>query len=133
MSNELKVGSKIKSVSITLNVDMTTKDITKESLSVIGISDRFIVLDNQLFDKLANDNTFKECYPRFNKVSITESRTDFDIKYFGKFRISIYSTGSYKVIENKINREFNNWLDDKIGIYGCARRIHISLEKEANK
>jgi len=127
----VKIGSKVKSVSIRLNLDMTAKEVTKEELNVIGISDRFIVLDNDLFDKLANDHAFKECYPRIEKVSISESRTDFDIKYFGKFRLSIYSSSSYKVIENRINREFNNWLDEKMGIYGCARRVHIKLDNNA--
>ena len=52
------------------------------------------------------------------------------IDLFGKFRIRLYSTSSLKVMENKINREFNNWLDEKIGIYGCASRVHIALENK---
>lgn len=125
--SDLKIGDKINHVSVSLNIDMSTKEIKIKSSKVLGISKHFYCLDDDYFSKLARTKTFEFGYAKLNKVSISEEKSDTMVKYFGRFKISIYSTSSLKVIENKINREFKKWLDKKISVYGVARNINIKL------
>jgi hypothetical protein len=64
------------------------------------------------------------------QVRIGEEKSKISIELFGKFRIRVYSTSSLKVIENRINREFKKWINDKIGVDGIGRDIVIKLENK---
>lgn len=125
MSN---IGDKVKHIEVRLNSLMEIDDIREEDFSVIGVSSEFIQLDGKLFPKLSKNKTWDFCHSRLNEVFISESKSDLDISLFGAFRISIYSSMTMKKIENKMNREFKKWLDEKIGKYGAAREVKITLE-----
>ena len=127
--SELKIGSKVNVVSVSLNQNMSIKEAKIERFAVLGISEHYYCLDDPYFTTIARTKTFEFSHPKLNKVSVGEEKSKTMIDIFGKFRIRTLSTSSLKVIENRINKEFNNWLDEKIGIYGCARRTHIKLEK----
>ena len=125
----IKVGDKFTRVKVEIDALMNVVDVKKERLTVLGVSKYFAVLNDDCFEKLSLNETFSRCYSKPEKVSIHESKSDFDIKYFGKFRISIYSQMSDKRIENKINREFKKWIDKKLGAYGYARTINIKINE----
>lgn len=129
--SELKVGSKVTSVSVSLNEDMSTKEVKIEINKVLGVSNNFYCLDDDYFTKISRTKTFSVGYSRLEKVRIGEESSKTMISIFGKFRMSIDSTSSIKVIENKINREFNKWVNEKIGVYGRAKDIVIKLENKS--
>jgi len=128
MNNKYKIGDSFTSVRIELDADMGVTCQTIEHHKILGISEHLLCLDNSIFETLAIDKTYKLCHRQPDVVNIGESKSDFDIKYFGKFKISIASQMSLKHIENKINREFKKWLNEKIGVYGAAKDITIKLE-----
>jgi hypothetical protein len=129
MGNELKVGNKVNSVKVSLNSDMSIKEIDINQLNVLGISEYYYCLDDPYFSKLARTKSFEFCHSKIEKVSIGEEKSKISIELFGKFRILIYSTSSLKVIEKKINREFKKWINEKIGVYGIGKDVVIRLEK----
>ena len=131
--NELKVGSKVTSVSVSLNEDMSTKEIKIEINKVLGVSDNFYCLDDNYFTKISRTKTFSVGYSALEKVRIGEESSKTMIGIFGKFRMSIDSTSSIKVIENKINREFNKWVSEKVGVYGMAKDVLIKLDSKESK
>lgn len=125
--DKLKIGDKITHVKVSLNSNFEESDIRIENHKIIGMSESFTQLDGDLFPKLSNSKTWDFCYSRIDKVSISENKRNFDIKMFGKFSISIYSKMTLKRIENKINKEFNKWLNDKLMCYGSVSKVKISL------
>ena len=68
VSNELKVGSKVKSVSINLNQDMSVMEVKIEHHKVIGVSDVYYCLDDSYFTTLARIKTFEFCHSKLGKV-----------------------------------------------------------------
>lgn len=124
----ISVGDKLTKVEIKIDAAINVTNSKVEDFNVIGVSKHFAVMDNDLFDKLAMSKTFEFGYSKPDKVSISEYTSDFDIKYFGKFSISGWFTSkSKKVIENKVNREFNKWLENKMSSYGAAKKVEIKL------
>jgi len=128
MSEKYKIGNTFTHVKVQIDEDMQITKTSSDRLKVIGVSEHFVCLNNNYFDKLTTSNTFRFCYSKPEEVSIGEHSSDFDVKLFGKFTVSIYSQMSIKRIENKINREFNKWLTEKVGIYATAKNIKIELE-----
>jgi len=129
--SELMIGSKLNMVHVALNADMSIMKIEIESRKVIGVSDVYYCLDDDYFTTLARTKAFEFCHSKLEKVRIGEEKSKVMVDLFGKFRIRIHSTSSLKVIENKINREFKKWINEKIGVYGVGRDIVIKLEKGA--
>ncbi len=127
IANKIKVGDSVTRVEVCIDEFMNVSKITNEKLCVIGVSKHFAVLNDELFEMLSLSKTFKFCHTKPEGVVITESKSSFDIKYFGKFRIKICSRMTDKRIENKINKEFKLWLDNKVGCYGSAKEINIDL------
>lgn len=127
MNREIKVGQKFLYVKIEIDAAMNVTKTTKESLNVIGVSEYFACVDDDLFSTLAISKAFEFSHSKPEIVNISEKKSDFDIKYFGKFNIYVYSQMSEKAIENKINREFNKWLNDKMGVYGAAKNVKIKI------
>ena len=122
------VGDEVNSVSIELDVDLNTQRSKIESNKVIGVSDSFICLGNRHFDKLAVSKTFEFGYSLLDEISIRENTTAFDIEYFGKFKINLYTLEKdIKKIERLINRKFKAWIDKKIGAYGRAAEFKIEI------
>lgn len=122
-----KVGQKFTAVKVEIDQSMNKVKVEKLELSVIGVSCHFICLDDEYFTTLSLSKTFDFAHDKPESVAISESKSDFDIKYFGKFRIRLYSQMSEKRIENKINREFNKWLSEKMAAYGSAKKIEIKI------
>ena len=128
----IRVGESIRKIEVVIDTSMTVTKIKIEKLTIIGVSDSFAVLDDSCFEKLAMSKTFAFCHAKPEEVLITESKSDFDITYFGKFRLSIASQMTEKRIENKLNRKFNEWISEKLGIYGAAKNIPINLSDANN-
>lgn len=126
-NNGLKIGDKVTHFDIKIDALMNVDKVVKTTHKVIGISDTFIQLDGQLFPKLANDKSWHGSYDMLENVRISEKLTTFDIKHFGKFRVSMFSAEDDRRIETCINKEFNSWLVVKIGTYGKASKINIKL------
>ena len=116
-------------VSVYLDVMMDVKECKVTQVEVLADNNNYIVLNDHYFTKLQKkaDKSFNINHvPEL--VSIGEESSETMIKYFGKFRINLYSQLSIKRMESKINREFKKWLDKKTAVYGMAREINISLE-----
>lgn len=122
-----KIDDKFTYFKVSLDAFMGVKKIEHKEMKVIGISEYFVCLNGSLFPTLAVNKTFKRTHSEPEKVLISEERDGTMADLLGKFNISIYSQMSVKRIENKINREFKKWLDDKMGMYGCARDVVIKL------
>jgi len=122
-----KTGQSFTAVKVEIDPTMKVIKVEKEELKVLGVSRHYICLGDDYFTTLAISKTFEFAHDKPEKVRIVESTSDFDVKYFGKFRITLYSQMSEKRIENKINREFNNWLNEKMAAYGNAKKINIKL------
>ena len=124
-----QIGETVKYIKVELDALMSAKKSTVEGMKVIGLSKYFICLDGDLFPKLATSKTFDVGYSALDVVSICEKTSDFDIKYFGKFNINLYTTESSIVkIERRINKEFKAWVNEKLSAYGIARDFNIKLE-----
>ena len=122
-----ETGQTFTAVKVEIDPTMKVVKVDKEKLKVLGVSRHYICLGDEYFTTLAISKTFEFSHDKPEKVRIVEYTSDFDIKYFGKFRITLYSQMSEKRIENKINREFNNWLNEKMAAYGNAKKINIKL------
>lgn len=122
-----KTGQEFTAVKVEIDPTMKVVKVEKEKLKVLGVSRHYICLGDEYFTTLAISKTFEFAHDKPEKVRIVESTSDFDIKYFGKFRITLYSQMSEKRIENKINREFNKCLSEKVAAYGSAKKIQIKL------
>lgn len=128
--SELKVGSKLNMVHVALNADMSIMKMEIESRKVIGVSEVYYCLDDDYFTTIARTKAFEFCHAKMEQVRIDEEKSKISIELFGKFKIRVYSTSSLKVIENRINREFKKWINDKIGVYGIGRDVVIKLENK---
>ena len=127
MARDYKIDDKFTYIKVELDAFMGVKKIEQKEMKIIGISEYLICLDGSLFPTLAISKTFRDTHGIPEKVSICEHRSKTMADICGKFNVSIYSQMSIKHIENKINREFKNWLDEKMGMYGLARDIKIKL------
>lgn len=123
----LKVGDSVLRVKVVIDVNMSVCKVNEENLTVIGVSDHFYCLNDDLFEKVARTKTFEFGYGMLDKVIIMENKSKLDVDLFGKFNIKVISTSSKKVTENRINKEFNKWLTEKIGAYGLAKTVTIKL------
>lgn len=120
--------NKITEVKVKLNEVKGVVDKSVTEHNIIAENDNFYVLDDDWFTKLEKRNDKYKTYHTPEVVSVreeTSSKTMIDL--FGRFSITLYSTKSLKVIENKINREFNKWLKEKVGIYGTPEEVKIKL------
>lgn len=115
-------------VSVRLNADMTVKESKCEIANVLKTNEKRMVLDDESFTVL---NLKKEKYTahgNLDHVVVREETSMTMIDIFGKFSISVYSTASVKVTENRVNKAFNKWLSDKLAVYGQASKVNIKLE-----
>lgn len=127
--NECKweAGQVFTAVKVEIDRSMKNFKVKKERLKVIGVSRHYICLEDDYFTKLAISKTFEFANDKPEKVRICEHKGDLDIRLFGKFSITLYSQMSEKRIENKINREFTKWLNEKISAYGSVGSLNIKI------
>lgn len=115
-------------VSIAINSDMTVKESKCESVDVLKTNEKRMVLDDSYFTVL---NLKKQKYTanaNLDHINISENKGGVMIDVFGRFSIRVYSTASVKVTENRVNKAFNNWLSEKLAIYGQVNKVNIKLE-----
>lgn len=129
--DKIKTGDKVIKVKVALD-ELMRATVKIEYLKVLGVSDHFAVLNDCMFETLALSKTFEFCHAKPEQVIILESKSDLDIKLFGKFKISIASRMSLKRIENKLNKEFNKWINEKLQSYGQVKDIKIVLISKDN-
>lgn len=120
----------MRQVKIHLMRDGSIREKTIEDMVILGENEMYIVFNDSYFTKIEKENSKYNSYGVLNKVSISDYTNDtFWQKYYGDFSITMYTdTISLKVIENRINKEFNKFIQDKVGRYMMAKDIKISLE-----
>jgi hypothetical protein len=122
----MQVGDKVTYVKVELFSDFSVKEVEVEEMECIGVNEHLACLNGELFPKIALDNTYT-IHAKLNKVSVNEENSKTMIDIFGKFSIRIYSKMTIKRIENKINAEFNNWLESKVSAYCKPQEVKINL------
>jgi hypothetical protein len=120
----------MKHINIHLMRDGTVREKVVEDVEILGENEKYIVFNDSYFTKIEKV-TSKHCrYNYLNKVHINDHTNDtFWQKYYGDFSITVYTDiESLKVIENRINKEFNKFIKEKVGRYMMASDIKIKLE-----
>lgn len=125
-----KIGEEIKRISVEINKDMTFK-VTQNVYKIIGVNNDYICYADHHFSHVFVGKGKSYISNRMNDVSIVENTSSTMIKYFGLFQCYITSQMSDKAIENKLSREFNKWINEKIGKYGAAKNVEIKLNEVA--
>lgn len=119
----------MRQIKIHLMRDGSVREKIVEDIEILGENDKFIVFNDSYFTKIEKESSKYNSYSVLNKVHISDYTNDsFWQKYYGDFSITMYTdTVSLKVIENRINKEFNKFIQDKVGRYMMAMDIKISL------
>lgn len=120
----------MRQIKIHLMRDGSIREKTIEDMVILGENEKYIVFNDSYFTKIEKESSKYNSYSVINKVCISDYTNDtFWQKYYGDFSITMYTdTISLKVIENRINKEFNKFIQDKVGRYMMASDIKISLE-----
>lgn len=118
----------LKQIEVTLEDVNSIPKVRVEEVKVIGSNKNYFVVDDHFFSKYCHKKEKYAGYSTLNEVNISDYTRDSSMKrIMGQFRIYLISDMSLKRIENKINREFNKYIQDKVGEYGAATSIKISL------
>lgn len=120
----------MRQIKIHLMRDGSIREKTIEDMVILGENEKYIVFNDPYFTKIEKNDSKHNCGSVLSKVCISDYTNDtFWQKYYGDFSITMYTdTISLKVIENRINKEFNKFIQDKVGRYVMARNIKISLD-----
>lgn len=114
-------------VSVSLNPNMTTKEAKCEVVPVLKTNEKRMVLDDHYFTVLNLKKEKYTAHSNLNDIKICEEKCSTMIDIFGKFSIRVYSTASKKVTENRVNKAFNSWIQEKLSAYGQANKVNIKL------
>ncbi len=115
-------------VKVSLNPDFTVKESTCEEIKVLKMNGTCAVLDNETFTTLNLKAKKYTVNGNLDDICIKEYNEKVMIDIFGKFCIRMYSSKSLKVTENRINKAFNKWINEKLSVYGQGKAVNIKLE-----
>lgn len=109
--------------------DGSVREKEIEDVDILAQNDKYIVLNDYSFTKLEVKIEKHNSWSVLEKVAISDYTNDsFWQKYYGDFWIRLYTqTDSLKIIENRINKEFNKFIQDKVSRYMVATDIRITL------
>lgn len=115
-------------VKVGLNRDFTVKEATCEEVEVLKMSDTCAVLDNETFTTLNLKTKKYTANGNLDHICISEYQEKVMEDIFGRFCVRMYSSKSLKVTENRINKAFNKWINEKLSLYGNCNAADIKLE-----
>jgi hypothetical protein len=125
-------NKKIKYLRISIDQNHDAKVVEDCEIDVIGENDKHIVIDDSLFTRLDKEKV-KRGHHQFSQyvgeIKISDyTKDDYFRKRWGNFVVSVYHYGqSKKILQNKINREINKYIEKKIGRYMPFRKCNIVL------
>ena len=117
---------------IAIGEDLIARVTDDKIIKVLGENKDRIVLDDEYFTALDKEKVRRCGYqrnPYIGELRISDYTKDtFFRKHWGNFVIYIYhNSSSRKVLQNKINREFQKYIDSKIGRYCAIGQCKIVL------
>lgn len=130
----MKVKNKtIQHIEIRLNETLGVKEIINKTHNIIGENKDHAVIDDNRFSTLSivkAKKGFTQFYPLIGSIAVRDYTKD---RYFkdvwGAFVIEVYHYGmSKKILQNRINRTVDKYINDKIGCYLIAGRCNIQLK-----
>lgn len=123
---------KIDYLKISLDHNMRVKEIKSEALDVIGQNKDRMVIDDAYFTTLDREKARRGSHqfnPPVGHIHITDYTKD---SYFrdrwGYLIITVYHFGiRKKILQNRINKEVNAYIQSKIGVYLGLGSCRIEL------
>jgi predicted amino acid racemase len=123
MRKNIKIGDKIIYAEFKYN-DRNEIKQRYEKVKILGINENFIVLNDLLFTKLSNCETFDNCYTKLNHAKCYKSQI---ISSYPKEIICVlYSTSkSLKINENRIKSALEIFLKKESWFLSCKNIINL--------
>lgn len=125
-------GATLTCIDVHIGAGMSVEKVDVEEVTVGLVNEEFLVIEDRTFTQLHQPEVSSKRsygYPKVNEVSLTDYTGDkLMARLMGEIRISLYTTHTLKVAQNRINRELNKHIQKKCGVYGFAKEVVIELE-----
>ena len=120
----------LKHIRIEFSEGMEIKQIFIEEVEIAAENEKYLVLNDPYFTKLQKSKSKGyNIYTPLDHVTFSDHFNDKTMsRILFSFCAELYTTASIKVAENKINRELNKYLKEKLSVYGSGKTVKVRLE-----